>query len=274
MNYKLICIDLDGTLLDNDCQISEKNKAALKAAVDKGIRIAFTTGRMFTSARLHASKAGVNVSIIGSNGAYIREIDGEKAIFECPLDRQGFDKICNVIEKYKLDINFNTFDRVITDYELPPTNNHVLANKTVSEELKIKFGVHKNLREIYDIYEEGLLKVLMFSKDDKETIKKARKELEELGGLEISSSKADNLEIMTKGMTKGTGIRTLAGILGINQEEIMCIGDSENDISMFKAAGLKIAMGNATEELKAMADYVTDTNNNSGVGKAIEKFIL
>ncbi|ERI91785.1 Cof-like hydrolase [Clostridiales bacterium oral taxon 876 str. F0540] len=274
MNYKLICIDLDGTLLDDECQISEKNKQALKAAVDRGIRIAFTTGRLFTSARLHASKAGIKVSIIGSNGAYIREIDGEEAIFQCPLDRQGVDKVCDVIEKYNLDINFNTFDRVITDYELPPTNNHVLANKTVSEELKIKFGVHKNLREIYDIYKEGLFKVLMFSKNGTETIKKARLELEEFGGLEIASSKADNIEVMAKGMTKGRGIKTLAEILGINEEEIMCIGDSENDISMFNASGLKIAMGNATEELKAMADYVTETNINSGVGKAIEKFIL
>ncbi|WP_055669671.1 Cof-type HAD-IIB family hydrolase [Desnuesiella massiliensis] len=273
MNYKLICIDLDGTLLDNKCEISERNKKALKAVENKSIKIAFTTGRLFTSAKLHARKAEVKVSIIASNGAYIRELRDEKPIYQCPLSYDQFHKVCNIIEKYNLDVNFNSFDRVITEYELPQSNNHVIANTTVTEDLKIKFGVHKNIREIYDIYKEGIFKVLLFSKRGIDTIKEAKRELLYLGNLEVVSSAHDNIEVMASGISKGRGIELLAQTLGITKKEILCIGDSENDISMFNNSGFKIAMGNAIEELKAMADYITDSNINSGVAKALERIL-
>ena len=92
--------------------------------------------------------------------------------------------------------------------------------------------------------------------------------------LEVVSSSPNNFEVMNKGTSKGRAVKVLADILNINREEIMCLGDSENDLSMIEFAGLGVAMGNAEEFLKEKADYITDTNENDGVAKAIEKFVL
>ena len=91
---------------------------------------------------------------------------------------------------------------------------------------------------------------------------------------EVVSSGEDNVEIMKKGSSKGEAVKILAQKLNIKREEIICIGDNENDISMIKFAGLGIAVANGIDELKRQANYVTDTNMNSGVAKAIHKFIL
>ncbi|MEQ8198981.1 MAG: HAD-IIB family hydrolase, partial [Clostridiaceae bacterium] len=107
-----------------------------------------------------------------------------------------------------------------------------------------------------------------------EMIEKIKKELIEMGGLEVVSSGPDNIEIMAEGTSKGSGVKAFSEILGVDKKEIICIGDHENDISMVTYAGLGIAMGNAVDSLKKVADYVTDDNENSGVGKAINKFIL
>ena len=103
---------------------------------------------------------------------------------------------------------------------------------------------------------------------------KAKEELKKYEDLEVVSSSPSNFEVMNKGTSKGRAVKVLADILNINREEVMCLGDSENDLSMIEFAGLGVAMGNAEEFLKEKADYITDTNENDGVAKAIEKFIL
>jgi len=90
----------------------------------------------------------------------------------------------------------------------------------------------------------------------------------------VSQSLKDNLEVMNKGINKGNAIRILAEIYGINREEIIAIGDNENDISMIEYAGLGIAMGNAVDTLKERADYITGNYDEDGVAQAIEKFVL
>jgi hypothetical protein len=90
----------------------------------------------------------------------------------------------------------------------------------------------------------------------------------------VVSSYSNNFEVMSKGISKGNAVSILSDMLGIERENVMCIGDSENDLSMIKFAGLGVAMGNAAECIKENADYITDINNEDGVAKAIEKFIL
>ena len=91
---------------------------------------------------------------------------------------------------------------------------------------------------------------------------------------EVVSSRFDNFEAMNKGVSKGNAVTILAEHYGIAREQIICIGDSENDLSMIKYAGLGVAMGNADQEVKAAAHYITDSNNCDGVARVIEKFVL
>ena len=88
------------------------------------------------------------------------------------------------------------------------------------------------------------------------------------------SSRFDNFEVMNKGVSKGNAVKILADYYGINSEQVICIGDSENDLSMIKFAGLGVAMGNGSQVVKEAAQYITDSNNCDGVAKVIEKFVL
>jgi Cof subfamily protein (haloacid dehalogenase superfamily) len=272
MKYKLICTDMDGTLLDENHNVSEENREALKKATELGVKVAITTGRLFTSARHYSEIIGVMAPIISANGAYIREKDRDEVIYESTLNRKQFQSIVDVVKKYELRIYFNTHDTIITEEELPENHTYNIMNKAIEEDKKIKIDVVGNFNESFQKYESGILKAIMFGAD--EDLNKVRKELSEIGGFELVRSWKGNLEVMKEGTTKGNGVKILAEILGIKQEEIICIGDNENDLSMIKYAGLGVAMGNAEEFIKKQADYVTETNSNHGVAKVIEKFIL
>lgn len=277
MKYKLICIDLDGTLLNDKNGISDKDKNTLIEAEKAGITIALTTGRLYASAKYYANDIGIRPWIISSNGSYIREAGSEKELFKNPINNHQFGIICSIIEKYKLTFNFNTFDRVVTNFILPEDNTYVKANKLAEDKFKVKFGVHENYKHIYDIYPKGIYKALLYLDKTEEGIKiiqNAKKELVEFNEMEIVSSAVSNIEVMAKGMTKESSIKLLGEKLGIAREKTMCIGDSENDITMIDYAGFGVAMENSIEELKSLADFITDSHVNSGVSKAIRRFAL
>ena len=116
---------------------------------------------------------------------------------------------------------------------------------------------------------------MVVASDDGIGINELRNKIQNESNFSVVSSMFPNsFEVMPCGTSKGNGVKVLADKYNIPPEEIICVGDSENDISMIQYAGLGIAMGNATEEVKMAADYITDTNENEGVAKAIERFIL
>lgn len=274
MTIKLICTDMDGTLLSDEHNISEANKEALKKALDKGIHIAITTGRIFTSARVYSRMTGLNAPIIASNGAYIREGDSSEVIYENPLDLEETLEMYDILRKYDFLYNFNTSDSVITT-EGDFNNAYKEMNEHLEEEDRVKFIVDDDLTEVLKENEGKILKVIVIDKEGKlkEQIQKAKEEFKALGKYEVVSSWSNNFEIMKKGTSKGNAVKQLAKMLGVKREEVMCIGDSENDLSMIEYAGVSVAMGNGLDIIKEKATFITDTNVNDGVAKAILKYI-
>lgn len=274
MKYKLICTDLDGTLLNNERRISERDAQALKEAVKKGVNVAFSTGRLFSSARFYSYTIGLNPYIISSNGAYVRSLDEDNPMLNHNFTKSQFNKICSIIDKYNVEFVMNTYDTVITKVPLPSNNAHVIANKVAPPHLRVNIAVHRTLDDVYDTYNGQLLKSMFIFRNNPEIAPKIRQDLSDLGDLDLTSSSPFNLEIMPKGVSKFNGIETLCKYLNISPKEVLCFGDSENDLSMIENVGMGVAMGNATEDIKLKADYITDTNDNYGISKAIEKFIL
>lgn len=274
MKYKLICIDMDGTLLSNEHEVSEENKIALKKATEKGVKIAITTGRLFTSASHYSSLIGVKAPIISSNGAYIREKDKEEVIYKSTLTKEQMYKIYEVIKKYGLLTYFNTCDTVISERIVPENHAYKISNRELPEDVRVKFVEGRDFPEIFEEYEGEILKGIAIENEDKPRLNQAKEEISKHKDLEVVSSWDNNFEVMAEGTSKGKAVERLAEMLGIKREEVICIGDSENDISMIKYAGLGVAMGNAMDIVKEAADYVTDTNVNSGVAKMINKFVL
>ncbi len=276
MAIKLICIDMDGTLLDNDHNVSNENKQALIEARDKGIVIAITTGRLFTSAKYYSDLIGINAPIISSNGAYIREKDSSKVIYESALSLDECLEIYDISRKYSFETYFNTHNTAISSTEFKEDHAYAITNKLLKEEDKIKFKVAPDLKDILRELEGDVLKSISINKssENDDELLEAKNEFINLNKYEVVSSGLHNFEVMKKGTSKGNAVKQLAEILGITRDEIMCIGDSENDLSMIKFAGIGVCMGNGLDLLKEEADYITDTNINSGVAKAIRKFAL
>ncbi|MGL5870185.1 MAG: Cof-type HAD-IIB family hydrolase [Clostridium chrysemydis] len=274
MAIKLICTDMDGTLLADDHNVPEENREALKKAVDKGIHVAITTGRLFTSAKYYARMTGVDAPIISSNGAYIRSGDSNDVIYENPLSLEETLEIYDILKKYDFRFNFNTYNSVIS---LKDEEDHSYKdmNKLVKACDRVEFIVNENLTEVLKENEGNILKVIAIDKENKylKEMEKAKEEFKALGKYEVVSSWSNNFEVMKKGTSKGEAVKRLAEMLGVKREEVMCIGDSENDLSMIEYAGVSVAMGNGLDILKEKATFVTDTNTNFGVAKAIEKFI-
>ena len=271
--YKLICTDMDGTLLNSEGKISERNLMAIKEAHNKGVKVTVCTGRLFTSARYFADLMEVKVPVIAANGAYIREKDKNNIIYKSVLGIKNCEIILEVLHKYGINPHFNTADIVFTEKIIHSSESYAKINKTLPKNRQIDIRVVDDWDKILDEYKEDILKCICID-DDVEKILKAKEELLKYDELEVVSSHYNNFEVMCKGVSKGRAVEILAGFYNIKKEEIMCLGDNENDISMLKYAGMGVAMGNGEDYVKKVADFVTDTNNNDGVAKAIEKFIL
>lgn len=273
MSIKLICIDMDGTLLKDKKTVSEENLNSIKLALKKGVKVVITTGRIYDCAKMYSEKIGLDTPIIASNGAFIGYKD--KVIYNNPLKKEDILKFLEVTKKHGLKAYLTANFGIISQEELAEDHVYKILNKTLKDEEKVKFIVSDDIKEEIEKFDGEILKGVCANKNDKVNLIKARKELESLKtNMEIVSSWNDNFEVMRNGSTKGDAVCYLANYFGIYKEEVMCIGDSENDLSMIKYAGTGVAMGNASEEIKSVADYVTDTNVNDGVAKAINKFVL
>jgi Cof subfamily protein (haloacid dehalogenase superfamily) len=271
--YKLFCTDMDGTLLNSQGIVSEENKEAIKLAHENGIKVVICTGRLFASAHYYADLIGIKAPLICSNGAYIREKDRDEVIYKSILGLKNCEIIVQVLRKYDLYPNFGTHDTVYSEKMIFAAASYAKINESLPKGRKIKIELIKDWQSVFEKNSDNILKCIVQHKDLNK-IAEAKAELAKYEELEVVSSWSDNFEVMTKGVTKGRAVEILAGYYGIKKEEVICIGDNENDISMIKYAGLGIAMGNGSQVVKEMANYVTDTNDNSGVAKAIEKYIL
>lgn len=276
MKYKLVCTDMDGTLLNSKKKISEETKEVLKKAHDKGVHIVVTTGRIYNNAAYYSNLIGVKSAVIAANGAFIREKDKEEAIYKETLTEEQCRLVLGVLLKHKLVPHFHTYKEVYLGSKFHKFVSYLAVARKLPKDMPVISRYVAGKDEWHNVFKEmdgNLVKAIVFHPDVKR-INRAKEELMKIPNLEIASSGKLNIEINAKGVCKGQAVEVLAKYYGIKREEVICIGDNENDISMIEYAGLGVAMGNAIESVKLKADYITDTNNNDGVAKVIEKFIL
>lgn len=270
MKYKLVCIDMDGTLLDKKFSIPEDNIRALKEAISKGVYIALVTGRPYNIASYFKKYLGESISVIGTNGTYFKIGDVE---YKKSLNSEEIAVIYDLATKYHLTAHFKGYDMVISNQKIDEHQAEKKISATLPVENQMKFFEECSLQDALKCHQDHIMKCLMFS-DDLEAVAKAKAELKQYKRLEVVSSHLNNFEAMPLGTSKGFAVKQLCEMLQVQPEEVICIGDNENDLSMIKFAGLGIAMGNAPEAIQTQADFVTDTNINCGVAKAIDRFVL
>lgn len=273
MNYKLIAIDMDGTLLNSQNKISCENILAIKKAADLGVKVVLTTGRIFTSALYYAKDLNINTPIIACNGAYITEQDKSIIYFEDSMTLDAVESVINLAEKEGLYYHFYDDSRFYARKLTKTVEKYYRWNIDKKEKDRLNIRI---VDEPLDVVKRENVKVfkIVFVDDDLEKMKQFKEKLLNIQGIEVSSSWWNNIEVMNKGVSKGYALNVLCEKLNIDNKNVMAIGDNENDISMLNFAGIGVAMGNGEDIIKEVADYVTDTNEENGVAKAIEKFVL
>lgn len=273
MSYKMVAVDMDGTLLKDNKEVSERNKEAIKHACEAGVKIVVCTGRIFTSAKAYAKMIGSVAPIIASNGAYIREKDKDVPVYEKTLDKEDLIKIVKRSKALGFFPHIYTTNTIYAEKLIFSSKNYATWNESLAEKDRVIIEIVENLEEHILESRHNYIKAVVMC-DDIEKLKALRQEILEETKVEIMSSVPNNIEITAYGTSKGEGVKILADFYKISLDEVICIGDNENDISMIQYAGLGVAMANAPEDIKALADYIADTNENDGVAKVIENFIL
>lgn len=271
-DYKLICIDVDGTLYDDHKVIPPANVTALQEASAKGIRVAITTGRMFNYGYLYGGLLGFETLTIASNGAYVRV--GDEVLHHHGLTHAQVLEVKAKIDESGLFAHYNAWNTLLCSGPLGDGNGYLAANDKLPASRKIDIVVTEDLEPELEKRSGEILKAIVFSKGDLEALGKLREAFRNHPDLDVVASSRYNIEIIPKGVSKARGIEALIRHLGITPEEVIAIGDEENDLPMIRFAGMGVAMGNATDAVKAAANYITDTNNNAGVAQAVRKLCL
>ena len=275
MEIKLIATDLDGTFVDDSKQLIEENVKAFAECAERGIEIVPTTGRtMVGLPDAIKNLPGVHYAITNNGGVVVNLVTGE-TIYECLMDAELAAKIMELVRDCDDDIMYDAYIGGIgySRFEFIANVEHYVKNPGIIDLVKsTRRPVEDNIAYVKNCG-CGIEKINLFFADMEARVR-MRAKLAEIPGILVTSSLVNNLEINACGADKGTALLRLGEHLNIRREEIMALGDGENDITMLRMAGLGVAMANAEEQVKEVADYITVTNNEAGVAAAVRKFVL
>ena len=270
---KMIGLDLDGTLLTDRKEFTDRSKRALRTAIDSGIVVLIATGRPLTGIPEEIRNFPGMRYALTSNGAKVMDVWENRVVDEHLLSAKLAEKALEICGKY------DTLQEVYYDgVSYAPADKRDMIPRYHKNPNMWEY-MRKTRTWVEDIFrmvresDRGLDKIQMLFADMEERTK-AWQELSEVEGLELVGSLGYNIEINAAGVNKGSGLVSLGRLLGIRREEIMACGDGDNDLLMLKEVGFGVAMANAEEEVKKAADYITLSNEEDGVADAIEKFAL
>lgn len=275
MNHKIkmIGLDLDGTLLTSDKQITPYTRVVLEKAISQGVEVLVATGRPISAVPKEVLDIPGMRYALTSNSARVLNIETNEVVQESVLPVERVEEFLDILDHYDA-IQEIFIDGVayVRKRELSHARDYFI-NPHMAEYI-INTRVHvENVRDVLREKNLPVDKIHGMFRNAEDT-KAAYEEMKDIPGVVIASSIGNNWEINKEGTDKGKGLLRLGEMLGIRREEIMACGDGMNDLEMLKAVGFGVAMENGVEEVKTVADYVTVSNDEDGVAKAIEKFVL
>ncbi|MCG8483223.1 MAG: Cof-type HAD-IIB family hydrolase [Clostridia bacterium] len=269
--YKLVVSDMDGSLLNSHDEISDYNKRMVQEAIKKGTIFVLATGRIYGSAKVYAKQLKLNTPIMACNGGIIRNsIDG-KILYDVPIDKKAFKAVLDFLKKTDTYYHFYGADIFYAEEIRMESYEYSVWNKSLPKEDQISIQEIANPYDLID--QDSIYKVLLHCNNNMKR-EYYSNELNKISNITLTSSWFDNFEICGRNVTKGNAVRRFAEGMNIKPDEIICIGDNLNDISMIDYAGLGVAMGNADEAVKKAADVVTSSNDEDGVGRVLEKYVI
>ncbi|SHS97501.1 phosphatase yitU [Mycobacteroides abscessus subsp. abscessus] len=265
--YKLLAIDIDRTLLNDRKEVTKEVNEAIQAAKRKGVKVVICTGRPIGGVHEFIEELDLhNQFVITFNGALVQHSETKEVLSEISLTHEDLLTLYKVSQELETSMHFSDTQRIYTP-------NKDISPYTVLESFVNNVPLH--YREMEEVPTDILIPKVMFAGDPEQldkTIASIPIELKEKYTMVRSTPYF--YEILHPSVSKGNAVKLLAEKLGIAREEVICIGDGENDLTMIEYAGCGVAMGNAVSTVKEIAQFHTHSNNEHGVAYAIEQLIL
>ncbi|WP_405381442.1 Cof-type HAD-IIB family hydrolase [Phascolarctobacterium sp.] len=263
MEIKLIASDMDDTLLNKDCQISERNAAAIRRAIAAGKIFLIATGRMYVSVRKYAEKLSLDVPLVTYNGALVKSSASGKVFYEHKMNLDTANEVLAYCKEKGYYLQLYCGDEILIKEE---NDNSRMYTKIIG------IQTHAIGDALYHT-EVAPYKILIMTKPEEfnEVWQQIAEKFQ--GKLDVTSSKDNFLELMEPGVNKWEAVKNVAASYGVKPEEIMCIGDSNNDVKMIANAGIGVAVANAKDSVKQHAKIVTASNDQDGVAMVIDMIL-
>ena len=266
MTIKLVALDLDDTLLDPNLKISEESIRLIQEVRKRGVRITISTGRMYPSALPYALQLGIDVPIITYQGACVKNSLSEEVLYFKPVPPKLAHEVIQFFQSSGVHCHSYFGDCLVME---SLTEEGGFYSRLAGVEATIVDDLLGSLET------SAALKIMAISNDEPKLLVLEEQLKFKYGAkLHITRSKPYFLEVMHPEADKAKALEVIARHYRIDQQDVMAIGDSYNDIEMLQWAGVGVAMGNAHESVKDAADFVTSSNEEDGVAQALRRFIL
>lgn len=272
MKYRLVALDLDGTLLDSRLQIRRETIEALASVRAQGIQVMVVTGRHHVAAYPYWHQLGLELPAICCNGAYLYDFRMQRALAGTPLTRQEARDLLRLVRKH--GIFSMVYDEQFMAYETRNTHLQNLLNwsSTLAAEVRPRIEQVASFEQL--IEEAATLWKFTSAGDDRPAMDAFVADIEHSLGLRCEWSGDNRLDIAHAGDSKGSRLAEWIAGQGIARDQVIAFGDQQNDIEMLRLAGMGVAMGNATKAVRECADWITGVNDSGGIADALHRFVL
>ena len=274
MKYKLLVADMDGTLLNDDKQLSEKNIRTIKKLLDYGVQFAIATGRHDSMIRSYLKHLNLKVPVISCNGALVREPFSDRVLVAEAIPKEHSLKIIDLCKEMNVDFHIYGHNSIFGESLTNKMLYYDGLNETLPPEERTNLVIVPDTKETVVTEKEPLYKFIIFSESNHNR-PDIFDRLAVIEGLTACQSMPALCDVMKGGISKAYALKKLSESLGIKKDEIVAIGDQLNDLELLEYAGLGVAVANAEDALKEKADMVTIANNNEdAVSEAIESILF
>ena len=272
MSIKLISIDVDGTLINRQGDLTPATRSALQRAADAGIHVTLNTGRPLSESQALLKALPMMRYVVLCTGAEVRDLQTGETIARHGLTNEENRRLYDLLSPLDGMIQiFNEFDGKLYNRAWDLARADRFCPPNLAKMCRETHVAVADLDAFMDGYTGTASKIHLFFPNHEEKLKAAAL----LKGLPffVSESVPNDIEVMPLGVDKGTGLSALAAYLKLTPAEVMAVGDGENDLAMLRYAGLSVAMGNACDAVKKTARVVTESNDEDGLAKAVERVL-
>lgn len=283
--YKLLALDMDDTFLNSKKVITNPVKEGLQKLLYRNIDITLASGRFPASLWLHAKYIGMKFPLIALNGAVIVDPITGEALNSYYIDFEVAERIAKFVEEMGSYVQFYGFNELFVNKVNEVNSLWPLKNVVINPDKDLTYDNYRTQANYTQIHSVGRIVDFIKSREHKvlkatvleeniDVVEKLYDEIKSWPEISVSRTGSIRFDINAKGITKQTGLEKVCSEKGILPKEVVTVGDFDNDIEMIEWAGLGVAMGNGNSNVKRIANYITDTNDNNGVAKVVYEHFL